>query len=174
MTPKTSLPAASKARALNCCFEPASIAAPENEQTYSVGQVVGTSFSCSEGAGGPGLESCTDSNGSASPGKLDTAAAGHFAYYRFDYPGDESIATMNLQVTPDVQEVLDKAGFVVYGPQANKQYVKSGAQRELRPNVSGNLIGKDKGTYVVQVYNYHPSLAIDFDISLVVGPPERR
>jgi hypothetical protein len=58
----------------------ATVAWPTKDQFFAVGQVVATTFSCAEGAGGPGVSNCLDSNHSTSPGLLDTSSRGTFTY----------------------------------------------------------------------------------------------
>jgi hypothetical protein len=59
----------------------ATILTPVNGGTYTVGQVVQSSYHCAEGAGGNGLQSCQDSSGaSGGSGTLDTSAEGVHTY----------------------------------------------------------------------------------------------
>lgn len=54
----------------------ATITSPASGGTYTVGQAVPTTFTCSEGAGGTGLNSCMGSINQTSPGLLNTGSSG--------------------------------------------------------------------------------------------------
>jgi len=75
----------------------AKITSPADNRTFTHGHHAATRFSCAEGTGGPGIKSCTDSNGArGAAGQLDTSHIGTFAYTVRATSGDGLTATMTI------------------------------------------------------------------------------
>ena len=92
-------------------------------------------------------------------GRLAPSAGGRTAEYGFDYPRHEVVYTVEMQVSPENQ--FPRVGFQVYNPNGSI-HIRGGAQTGLVPNVSANVVSRQKGRYVVQVFNYSQDVAIDY------------
>ena len=105
----------------------ASITTPSDGQTVALGQVVGSSFSCSEGASGPGIASCLDQDGHASGATIDTSSTGQhtFAVTATSSDGQSTTTTFHYTVAgPPSASITTPASGASYnlGQAVNASY----------------------------------------------------
>ncbi len=78
----------------------ASVDSPPDGQSFETGQLVTTSFSCTDASGAPGIQSCVDSNGaSGGSGTLDTGAPGSHSYAVTATSLDEQTGSATINYT---------------------------------------------------------------------------
>lgn len=98
-------------------------------------------------------------------GRLRAGSGGHTTQFTISYPGNDVVYSIGLTVWPDDGGVLRNAGFRVYDAQGGLQ-LTGGTQPGLDPNVSADLIRKERGVYVVQVYNYNETVPVEYTLRL--------
>jgi hypothetical protein len=114
-----------------------------------------------------GLASAVDVTTGVAGGTLAGSGAGSHAYFWFDYPGGETLRRIAVQASPDSAPALARVGFRVYGPRWGDVYAMSGLRVGEQPNVVGVLSAGEAGRYLIDLYNYGPAGAVDYQISLL-------
>ena len=77
----------------------ANIATPANGATYAQGQAVSSRFTCSDGAGGPGISSCLDQSGRGSGAAVDTTIPGTHTFMVTAASADGQTSTSTVRYT---------------------------------------------------------------------------
>lgn len=137
-------PAATQSFTLTVQAPPSvSIAVPAADSSYALGQVVGSSFSCSEGAGGLGIASCVGPGGRGSGAPIDTSSTGQHAFTVTATSKDGLTATATVIYAVDAARlshlrVMPHAFHAATKGQAVTSRMKSGATITYRDTLAAH------------------------------------
>jgi hypothetical protein len=108
----------------------ASLGVPAGGAVYTLNQSVSSSFSCSEGAGGPGIASCADGSGHGSGAPLDTSTPGAHTFtvtaQSADGLGSSASATYTVAAPPRIWLPLPANGATFTAGQIVHSYYLCG------------------------------------------------
>jgi outer membrane protein OmpA-like peptidoglycan-associated protein len=124
----------------------ATISSPSSGGTYVVGQKITTAYTCTDGANGPGLVSCSDGTSHTGVGTLMTSSAGTFTYTVTATSKDGQTATSSIHYKVVANVVAHAASLVVYF--SNNSWVLS-AHTIAQLNQFASTLKRDHLTNVV-------------------------
>jgi len=92
-------------------------------------------------------------------------AAGAFAYYAIDYPGDGRIITISLDMAPGDPAAARGLGFNVYGP--NGYFISPGYPSTVKiDRKEASWADHHPAQWLIQVYNYLNGVPVTFDLGI--------
>ena len=137
--------------------------------SYAVG-VTGLTGSIVEASGNSDGDHAIglNANVTGGHGKLAGSGAGSFAYYSFNYQGNNERVGIVLSFTPGLNRVGTGIGFNIYGPDGFVSSSIGGAGRNADESVQYAHLQSDRaGYYAVQVFNYVPGVDGEYTVRVV-------
>ncbi len=143
------------------------IESPASGGTYQQGQVVTTKFSCTEAPDGPGLESCTDSNGgSGTSGTLETSTLGPRTYTVTAKSKDGHTGTASISYTVANKICTGNIGTVTLSPGLTDR------EKVQTMKIKGTLTGCAGGPFTEVSYTATLKTAGPVSCSVLTGAGE--
>ena len=95
-------------------------------------------------------------------GALPGSRGGAYAYYQFEYPGDNSKVNLKMTLDLDAPGMAEGVSFVVYGPTGQ---VARGRPTNKPGEREDSFSSGAAGTYLIQVYNYLDGITVNYTIA---------
>ena len=104
------------------------------------------------------------STSQSASGSLVGSAAGSYAYYTVDYPGDGSVGTVGLTISPTDAWIANAVGVTIY--QAGNQITTSNVLGDVPGHKALTFSSTTRGPMLVLVYDYWPGTTVSYRLTL--------
>jgi hypothetical protein len=104
------------------------------------------------------------SSSKAETGSLTGSSAGAFEFFTFEYPGDGSVGTITLSISPNDPATANAVGVNLY--QGSNQLATMNAVGATPGTNSVTFSSTTMGPVLAQVYNYNQGETVSFSLTL--------